>query len=170
MEARIPRGNREPGLNAVHGSLTGEIQERIFKRLGDPNTVFVFPSQIAAQSHARAICLSGRVGAVETARFAGWDSFKEALFSPGDSRRPANRISRTIWAARVLERQKKEGFLSVMTGPGEPAQGFLGYIASIPPRLHSTVRAIREDDTSPGIIALAETGTSGMTGESALLC
>ncbi len=142
-------------------TLTGEIQRRISELIRDPLVDFVFPSQVAAESQARARCLSGLSGAVESSRFPGWDSFKESLFSPRDARRPANRIARTIWAARVLERQKKEAFLAVLTGPGEPSPAFLSCIASIPPRLRATVESIR---------ALGESGRGGLTGESTLVC
>ncbi len=140
-------------------SLVGEIQRRIGELAGDPLVDFVFPSQVAAESHERALCLTGSAGAVESSRFLGWDRFKERLFSPSQALRPATRMARTIWAARVLARQKDAPFLEVLTGPGEPSPAFLSYIASIPPRLASAIHAIRS-------LAVTERPE----GEAALVC
>ncbi len=103
--------------------------------IADRATSFVFPSQAAADSWSRRVPALFAVKAVETDRFMGWDRFKESLLSPHRAERPADRISRSIWAAGVVARQTESPFLRRLLGPFPPPPAFSGFLARIPPSL-----------------------------------
>ncbi len=70
--------------------------------LDDDESVFVFPSEVAARFwQRRSLELTGR-RAVRDARFLSWDRFKEECFSLTRRERPINGIGRTLFAATLL--------------------------------------------------------------------
>ena len=134
------------------------LRELIRKRLADGLTVVVFPSQVAADAWAiEALRMgeganrsrapfadtlprsSGRPSAPSMAldpdRMIGWDRFKESFLSRRREERPANRVTRTLWAALVVSRQTEEPFLRRILGTGNPSSSFVGFLAALPPSL-----------------------------------
>ncbi|MEI6875453.1 MAG: hypothetical protein WCL50_10040 [Spirochaetota bacterium] len=115
----------------------------VFEGLAEEDRVFVFPSQVAADAWAvEALLRSGRK-AVDPDRFLGWDRFKEGNLSRRNEASPANRVTRTIWAAGVVARQERDHALRSILGPGTPSPSFVGFLAKIPPSLAGIARSIR---------------------------
>jgi len=121
-----------------------ELRDLIGSRYSDGRTVVVFPSQVAADAWAVEILKMTDGGAVDPDRLIGWDRFKEGFISPRRDYRPANRVTRTLWAALVVARQAEEPFLARILGSGRPSASFVGFLASVPPALASIARAIGE--------------------------
>lgn len=133
--------------------------------LGDRNISFVFPSEVAADSWARAAPSRLGAKAVESDRFLGWDSFKALLFSRRGSGRPADGVARIIWAAGVAARQAAAPFLERILGPARLSEGqgagvaFVPFLASLPPALSSVARAssrLPGDDALRDLIRLRD--------------
>ncbi|MCA1949049.1 MAG: PD-(D/E)XK nuclease family protein [Treponema sp.] len=76
--------------------------------IDDRRTVFVFPSAVPAQDWARRLCeRSGKPLALE--RFIAWDEFKARTLSVRRTgERPANSLSRLIFASHILEKNARE--------------------------------------------------------------
>ncbi len=121
----------------------------------------MFPSQIAADAWAvealrmgetsEAPEIAGREGATSEAegpgravdpdRLIGWDRFKELFLSERKAEKPANRVTRTLWAALVVSRQSEKPFLRSILGTGRPSPSFVGFLAKLPPSLASLAEA-----------------------------
>jgi len=111
------------------------IESILAGAIADRSTSFVFPSQAAADSWARRSPSLFGVGAVETERFLGWDRFKESLLSRRRAERPADRVSRALWAAGTIARQAERPFLHRLLGPFAPSAAFEGFLARLTPSL-----------------------------------
>lgn len=73
-----------------------------------PDSVFVFPSELVAESWARRIARSGKVGTVVLSRFLSWDSFKEGVFPGSEDAKPANSLIRALFAEQYLAANAKK--------------------------------------------------------------
>ncbi|HTX73019.1 MAG TPA: PD-(D/E)XK nuclease family protein [Rectinemataceae bacterium] len=111
------------------------IRELLAGAVADGATRFVFPSQAAADSWSRRAPALFGLAAVETARFMGWDRFKEERLSRRSDLRPADRVARMMWAATVVARQARSPFLRKILGPFPPSEAFTAFLARIPPSL-----------------------------------
>lgn len=120
--------------------------------LSDRNSIFVFPSAVPAQFWARRLCeLKQYPIALE--RFIAWDEFKEQCLSVHQSeRRPANGLSRILFASFVLEanaREAKSGspLFTELLPPSYASEynPFINYISGILPSL----KTIMEKSTVP---------------------
>jgi hypothetical protein len=120
------------------------LEAALRPRVRERDRLLVFPSQAVADAWAKAAPERFGLGAVETGRFVGWDRFKEATLSARRAERPADRLSRTIWAAGVVARQGRSPFLQRVTGPGRPSPAFVPFLAALPPSLERTTRLARE--------------------------
>lgn len=116
------------------------IEALLAAGIADRKVGFVFPSQAAADSWLRRAPARFGVAAIETDRFMGWDRFKERLLSRRRSERPADRVSRSLWAAGILARQGRAPFLRRILGPFPPSPAFAGFLARIPPSLGALLR------------------------------
>ncbi len=132
-----------------------EIEDFVRARLGQREAHFVFPSQAAADSWARSVPRRFGLKAVETGRFVSWDRFKELLLSRQKSERPAERLSRTLWAAGIVARQAKQPFLSRILGPGKPSSAFVSWLSRLPPALPLLALAARSAPADDGLADLA---------------
>ena len=83
-----------------------------------------------------------RGGALDPERLVGWDSFKEGHLSARRAERPANRVTRTLWAALVVAEQAETPFLARILGEGRPSTSFVGFLATLPPSLASIAEAL----------------------------
>jgi hypothetical protein len=120
------------------------MSEAIFEllqgALAEGGTVFVFPSQLAADAWAVECLRRSGAAALDPDRFIGWDRFKEAELSTHRVEKPANRVTRTIWAAGLLAARRGSGGYEALLGRGELSPAFVPFLASMPPSL----AAIRE--------------------------
>jgi CRISPR/Cas system-associated exonuclease Cas4 (RecB family) len=115
-----------------------ELFEHIRDRVDDPNTHFVFPSELTARFWCkRALNLSERKS-IPTNRFLSWDQFKESCFVYASPGRPVNRAVRLLFLNRQLEQNRREPFLRQIVPPqyaGEPLI-FLESLQRLLPVLH----------------------------------
>ena len=97
------------------------------------NSVFVFPSEVIASFwRAELLRLTNRV-AVRADRFISWDTFKEMVFRSHQTRRPANRLYRTVFVSAFLARNRESPFLKRLVDPvfSENSEPFERYIGSV---------------------------------------
>jgi hypothetical protein len=85
----------------------------ILRHIEERDISFVFPTQTAANSWAKAVVRHPGTDAVETERFLGWDKFREKLITPNIPAdfKPADRHTRILWAMDALRRNEKRPFL-----------------------------------------------------------
>ncbi|MEN6476491.1 MAG: PD-(D/E)XK nuclease family protein [Rectinema sp.] len=148
-----------PNTDAHPGDRIGV---RIGEGLGDRHLSFVFPSQIAADAWASAVCRMPGVRSVETARFLGWDAFRNILSAPAcpEDREPANDASRLLWAAGVMESRRGKSGTADENGAKDLSPAFLGFFARIAPELDalaaacSRSSAVASEPTLRGYLAL----------------
>ena len=62
--------------NKPYGKIFTLIQDTILKNITNENSVFVFPTDIDANTWAEQIITSTHIKAVATERFIAWDNFK----------------------------------------------------------------------------------------------
>jgi len=118
------------------------LRDLIEARLADGKSVLVFPSQVAADAWAIEALGMGGGGAVDPDRLVVWDRFKERFLSTRRDDRPANRVTRTLWAALVVSRQTREPFLERILGSGKPSPSFVGFLSTVPPALAAIARGL----------------------------
>ncbi|MDP2791144.1 MAG: hypothetical protein Q8O15_05235, partial [Rectinemataceae bacterium] len=123
------------------------IAEKILDHWGQRDTIFVFPSQVSADSWAEASLKFPGIEAIEADRFIGWDSFLDRITRkniPHD-RKKADSRSRLIWALAALEENSRRPFLHYLTKPGTPTQKSLALnLSKIAPTLCDIVLTLKE--------------------------
>lgn len=111
---------------------------RIVSGLEDQALIYVFPTQIAADSWAEAaLGLSGQ-RCVDLDRFIGWDSFLKNLRSSSipAGHREADPLFRLLWAHSLLQEQEKDHSLRRITSQSRiPPSSFVWSLASAAPFL-----------------------------------
>ena len=83
----------------------------------DSERIFVFPSEIAAYEWAAYALKNGNRTAVDRDRFISWDTFKEQCFQLFQKEKPVNRTLRSLYAAHLLDKNRKEKFLEWFVRP-----------------------------------------------------
>ena len=121
------------------------LRDLVRARLAEGETVLVFPSQVAADAWAIEALELGGSGAVDPERLIGWDRFKEGFLSTRRDERPANRVTRSLWAALVVSRQTREPFLERMLGAGRPSPSFVGFLSTVSPSLAAIAHAMEKN-------------------------
>jgi hypothetical protein len=138
------RGTAEEAHHLTGSSPRVKLFERIRDRLDDPNTCFVFPSELTARFWCkRALHFSNR-RSIPTNRFLSWDQFKESCFIYDSPGRPVNRAIRLLFLYRRLEQNRRKPYLLQLILPqyaGEP-RIFLESLQRLLPVLHR-IPAIR---------------------------
>ena len=123
------------------------VAVKIASALDDPDLVFVFPTQIAADSWAKAsLDFSGRT-CINLDRFLGWDSFLGSLRQIPDSLelREADTRSRLLWACSLLEGKEKKPNLKRLVNPDRtPPKSMAWSLAAAAPFLQDAAACIRE--------------------------
>lgn len=85
------------------------VREILTEQFDTENSLFVFPSEIAAGFWRKEFLkMTGR-DAVDPGRFVSWDKFKESSFALFRTSRPVNAVLRTIFAYSLLENNKADG-------------------------------------------------------------
>ncbi|MBI9107721.1 MAG: PD-(D/E)XK nuclease family protein [Spirochaetales bacterium] len=82
-------------------------------------TVFVFPSEAAAEFWRRESLQILNRAAVRNDRFLSWDSFKEKITSHERLEKPVNSVVRRLFAADIVRRNSSAGPLFVKLIPAE---------------------------------------------------
>jgi hypothetical protein len=125
---------------------TSPVAAKITAGLDDPGLVFVFPTQISADSWAKAsLDFSGR-SCVDLDRFLGWDSLLRTLRAnpPSPELREADVQSRLLWAYCLIEEEKKNPSLGRLINPSQtPPSGLAWGLASAAPSLFEAAASIR---------------------------
>ena len=88
-----------------------ETSRLILNHIDDPDTSFVFPSELTARFWCRrALRVSSRRSIISS-RFLSWDQFKESCFAYPSTARPANRAIRMLFLHHELERNRRSPYL-----------------------------------------------------------
>ncbi|MBU0956386.1 MAG: PD-(D/E)XK nuclease family protein [Spirochaetes bacterium] len=102
----------------------------ILTKLGDANTVFVFPSDLAAaDALTEALRHSGRA-ALPLQRFISWDNFKNKVFAGNQQKRPSSSLLRLFFARSLLLRNQRKPFLNSIL-PREQAAASLNFVRHV---------------------------------------
>jgi hypothetical protein len=115
-----------------------EFFERIRNRVDDPNTRFVFPSELTARFWCRRALHFSNRKSIPTSRFLSWDQFKESCLIYASRGRPVNRAVRLLFLYRQLEQNRRNPYLRRIIPPqyaGEP-RIFLESLQRLLPVLH----------------------------------
>jgi RecB family exonuclease len=122
------------------------IAEVLRAELEDPRTSFVFPTEVAGRFWLRRALVLGRLRALRADRFLSWDQFDrlaldyEEAGTPGrgedTGRRRAGTAERTLFAASLLEANRRKGLLRELVPPGAEPLAFLPALRDLLPCLH----------------------------------
>ena len=118
--------------------------EPVRDRVDDPDTTFVFPSELTARFWCKRALHFSTGKTIPTRRFVSWDQFKESCFHYDAALRPVNRAVRLLFLHRLLEQNRRNPYLSRIIPPryaGEP-RIFLESLQRLLPVLHR-VAAVR---------------------------
>lgn len=90
------------------------LEEFILHELTEnENSVFVFPSSVAADLWAKKVMESDKVPVLNRQRFIVWDVFKENFLSVRDySKKPVSSLVRSFFAKKITAENRKVPFLS----------------------------------------------------------
>ena len=112
------------------------IAEILKAELAEPRTVFVFPTEVAARFWLRRAFgfTSGRT--LRTDRFLSWDQFARRALDYGGDRRPAGIAERTLFAAGLLEANRRRPLFRVLVPPAGEPLAFLPTLRDLLPCLH----------------------------------
>lgn len=91
--------------------MTDALGAAITAGLGDPELVFVFPSEVAARRRLEwALGATGR-RALPLGRFISWDAFKSAAFPGPEGAKPVSSALRSVFARSLMAANAVEPFL-----------------------------------------------------------
>lgn len=90
------------------------LEELILQKLTEnDNSVFVFPSSVAADLWAKKVMESDKVPVLNRQRFIVWDFFKENFLSVRNSqKKPVSSLIRSFYAKKITGENRKAPFLS----------------------------------------------------------
>lgn len=114
------------------------IQKTIEENIKNINTVFIFPTQNAADFWADRTVKYTSVKAVATERFLAWDDFKgSSIRSQNQDKNSIPSAMRKIFSKILIEENAKAPFLKNLITPeyADSASNFTNWIASILPGL-----------------------------------
>ena len=119
-------------------------EEIILQHLGEPNTIFVFPTGLSATAWAEKML--DHVAAVAMERFIAWDSFKsEAIRSRHQNKASIPSLMRKIFASHLIQENARavaaaeEPLFENLINPqfAQEAQSFTNWIAGLLPSLET---------------------------------
>lgn len=91
--------------------MTDALGAAVSAGLGDPELVFVFPSEVAARRRLEwALGAAGR-RALPLERFISWDAFKSIAFPGPEGAKPVSTALRAVFARALMARNAAEPFL-----------------------------------------------------------
>lgn len=109
----------------------------------DNDTLFVFPSEVAASFWRRKILDIAGIGAVRADRLVSWDTFKEGAFPGREGRRPVNTVLRILFVRGLLRRNRENPVLRWFIPPeyASSASAFSRSLRVILPNLKAALEA-----------------------------
>jgi RecB family exonuclease len=115
-----------------------KVFERIRERVDDPDTTFVFPSELTARFWCRRALHFCKHRSISTRRFLSWDQFKDNCLSYPSPGRPVNRALRLLFLYRLLEANSRAPHLRQIIPPryAEQPRIFLEPLQRLLPVLH----------------------------------
>ena len=119
------------------------ITNVIRQRLEEPDTCFIFPSEVVAAFWRRRSLLLTDRRAVRADRFLSWDTFKEQTFARRSEAVPVNSVIRICFAADVLSRNAGgKTFIQALVFPvfADSWQQFVRPLARMLPSLEQLVQ------------------------------
>ena len=130
--------------NKPYGKIFTLIQDTILKNITNENSVFVFPTDIDANTWAEQIITSTHIKAVATERFIAWDNFKGSSIKI--RRQQFNAVPsllRKIFAMQIIEKNRQavknegKGLFTTIISPefSETSDSFGSWIARLLPSL-----------------------------------
>lgn len=114
------------------------IKKTILENIKDKDTVFVFPTQIAASMWADTIISFDEVTAVALERFIAWDEFKgNSIRSRQQDKTSVPSVLRKIFAENIVKLNSTEKFFKSIITPeyAENASRFSSWISDMLPML-----------------------------------
>ena len=135
-------GTLSPG-KPQDSAIAGKIRDHGARR----NTIFVFPSQVSADSWAEAALRLPDTKAIESERFIGWDSFLDRITrnNAPAGRKKADPRYRLIWALAALEDNSRRAFLHCLIKPGSTApKSLAANLSRLAPTLSDIIHELKE--------------------------
>lgn len=127
-----------------------QIETIIKENLDNQNSVFVFPTQTAADLWIDRITLDEKYSAIATERFIAWDDFKEkSIKNKNQDKEPIPFLMRQVFTASLIEKNSNEKFFGNLIMPeyAKDASGFTKWISKILPSLAIWKNKIQENKT-----------------------
>ncbi len=127
------------------------VEAVLLEHITDRKQLFVFPSEVVAESWRLRVLEIGPVRALHSDRFLSWDRLKEENFSPYRDRRPANLLFRLLFSSALLEVEDHADFpFRELVNPAYPEQAgrFSRWIAGLLPRLKRALSLIESGPSS----------------------
>jgi len=114
------------------------INDVILPRMGQENTVFVFPSEVTARLLQRQALAEGGYEACRNNRFISWDQFKEQTVAVTPDKTPANNYIRILFAQHICARNKDRPLFKSIIGTefSGNSTAYINYLAGLLPVLH----------------------------------
>ncbi len=128
------------------------VEAVLLEHIADREQLFVFPSEVVAESWRLRVLEIGPVRALRSGRFISWDRLKEESFCPYRDRRPANLLFRVLFSSALLDVEDPEDFpFRELVNPDYPEQAgrFSRWIAALLPHLK---RALGLMDSGPASV------------------
>ncbi len=115
-----------------------EVRSILRTRIRDRDTVFVFPSEVAAAFWRQEALRCTEARAVESSRFLSWDRFKEHSFFLTRKEKPVNSTLRLCFIHTILGEHAERGVPLhgiIPEGHRENAQAFVSHLERLIPSL-----------------------------------
>lgn len=114
------------------------IEETLLQHIKERETIFVFPTQTAANMWAEHLITKGPVKSVAMERFVAWDDFKgNSIKSKHQNKRSIPSTMRKIFAANIICQNAEKPFLKSLIVPeyAANAEGFTEWLSGLLPGL-----------------------------------
>lgn len=114
------------------------IEKILTENIRNLNSIFVFPTQMAADLWADRATLTCGVTAVSMDRFVAWDDFKgKSIRTKQQSKTSVPSVMRSIFATKLIEENSENPFLKSLIVPefASRSSGFADWITSLLPSL-----------------------------------
>lgn len=116
------------------------IEKAIRENISNPSSVFVFPTQTAADMWAEKITEDEQHRSVAMEQFAAWDDFKgRSIKSRNQDKTSIPSLMRQVFAANLIQQNAQNPFLASIIQPdfASDASGFTKWVAKLLPSLRA---------------------------------
>lgn len=128
------------------------IEQTICSNIQDNNTIFVFPTQTAADLWADRTTLVSDAKAVAMERFTAWDDFKStSIRSTQQTKNAIPSALRTVFASQVTTENAEKPFLKILISQqfAHQSSGFTSWISDLLPSLDMWKKRFEKSGLSP---------------------